>query len=129
MKLTYRQIEFLVSNDIVQGVLDKATGRFGLGLYRVISKIQLEAEPFRKQMQKIIDTYAQKKEDGTPVVEIINGQQTVLIIPGKELEAANEVEDLRSQEIEIPIDPIEINMPENSDITTRELLSIRLILK
>ena len=129
MKLTYKQIESLLNNQTVQNVLEKTTGVFGLNLYRVISKLQLEIEPFNKQLQKIIDEYAQKDENGIPVRDIVNNQQSIKIIVGKELEAANAVETLRSVEIDIDVDLIEFKVEENPTITTKELLSISPLLK
>jgi len=127
MKLTYRQIEFLTSSKVVQNVIDKAAGVFGLDLYRVMSKVQQEAEPFRKQFQKVINEYGQKDENGNVKLHNIEGQQTISIIPGKEAEATAKIEELRDREIEILVEPIVFSVEDN--LTTRELLALSPILK
>jgi len=129
VKLTYRQIEFLTSSEVVQKVLDKATGKFGLHLYRVMSKVQQEAEPFRKQFKKIVDEYGKKDENGNIKINTIGNQQSISVIAGKEIEASVKMEELRNEEVEINAEPVVFNVDDNSNISASELLALSIILK
>lgn len=53
---------------------------------------------YQDEFTKIIDTYANKGEDGKP---IYIDKETVEIIPGKEKECADKVHELRNLEIQI----------------------------
>jgi len=129
MKLTYRQIDFLLGDKTVQRILDKAVGTFGLNLYRLMNKIELEVEPLKKQIQKVINKYGQKDEKGDIIVNIKGEQQFIQIVPGSESIANKEIGVLMNEEIDINVDLIEFKVEEHPTITAKELLSIRSILK
>jgi len=129
MKLTYRQIDFLLGDKTVQRILDKAVGTFGLNLYRLMNKIELEVEPLKKQIQKVINKYGQKDEKGDIIVNIKGEQQFIQIVPGSESIANKEIGVLMNEEIDINVDLIEFKVEEHPTITAKDLLSIRSILK
>ena len=129
MKLTYRQIDMILSNPSLNGLLEKATGELGLQLYRAIGKIQAEQDPYRKQWQKVIDECAQKNKEGDPIITNEDGVQSIKIKSDKQQQAAAEIKELQDAEIEINIEPIKIDIEKNPNITAKELLAITSILE
>lgn len=128
MELNYGQIENIFNHENYKPLLNKATGVFGLKLFRSISKLQDEMEPFRQQFQKIINKYSEKDKDGNPVVATHEGMQTVKILPGMEQEASAKINELREVNVKIDIEPIDFD-DKNQQITAADLMAIKPLLK
>ncbi|MFH1528768.1 MAG: hypothetical protein ABIG69_19360 [Bacteroidota bacterium] len=131
MKLTYHQIELILTNPTTKSLLDKVTGAFGLKLSRAISKLSEEARPFSHSIKKIQDEYAVKNEDGTMKTIKLNETMGIIDFGENQEIASKEITELRLEEIEVNIEPIDYD-PENEknkDITGAEILSVLPLIK
>ena len=131
MKLTYHQIEFILTNPATKSLLDKVTGVFGLKLSRAISKLSEEMKPFNAAIKRIQDGYAVKNEDGTMKTIKLNETMEIIDFGENQEIASREITELRLEEIEVNIEPIDYD-PENEknkDITGAEILAVLPLIK
>lgn len=94
-------------------------GKLAYNLGRIITAAQREVEQYNDFREKVIQKYCEKNEDGT--LKTTDDGANYIVIPGKEGDAQQELNEILEEEIELNANPLNLNELEKYDFTPKAM--------
>lgn len=95
-------------------------------LSKILNAVQKEFEFFQSKFQELIQEYAEKDENGQPI--ILENGNSVKIAPSRLTEAQQKIDELSNLEVELDISLISLNELEGLEISISDMQQLACII-